>query len=571
VSWSLASGVLLALALAAGFAWYERTHPSARVLALVATMAALAAAGRIAFAPLPSVKPTTDVVLIAGAALGGAPGFAVGAIAALTSNFFFGQGPWTPWQMAGWGLAGLLGAALARASGREPGRLQLALACAFAGLVFGAVMNVSSWVTFSGDHSLAALGALWSAALPFDLAHMAGNFVFALAFGPALLGAVARFRRRLDVTWLPAPGAAAALAALAATVALAAPGTATAAGPADYLVRAQNPDGGWGAARGQGSSQLFTGWAALGLAAAGRNPLDVRRGGRSPVSYVRGLAGQVEDTGELERTILVLGAAGVSPRRFAGRDLVRELERRRRPDGGYAGGVVLTSFAVLALDAAGRGDSRGVRASLSWLARQQNPDGSFSALGRGSAGTVDDTASAVQALAAGGRPRSRAARRAAAFLVRVQNVDGGYPLRPGGPSNAQSTAYATQGLLAARRDPARVRRGGSRSPLGYLRTLVAPDGSVRYSRTSDQTPVWVTAQALMALERRPLPIARVPRAGRAARASAPAGAGPRAPARAAAQTRSEAAGDPVPMPVLLAAHRLGIALGWLMTPLGAGR
>ena len=66
VSWVLASFLVLGLALAAGFAWYERSHPSARVLALVATLAALAALGRIAFAPLPNVKPTTDIVLLTG-------------------------------------------------------------------------------------------------------------------------------------------------------------------------------------------------------------------------------------------------------------------------------------------------------------------------------------------------------------------------------------------------------------------------------------------------------------------------------------------------------------------------
>ena len=81
VSWQLASFAVLAVALAAGFAWYERARPSAKLLALVATLAALAALGRVAFAPLPSVKPTTDIVLLAGYALGGAPGFVVGAVA----------------------------------------------------------------------------------------------------------------------------------------------------------------------------------------------------------------------------------------------------------------------------------------------------------------------------------------------------------------------------------------------------------------------------------------------------------------------------------------------------------
>src|SRR6476646_6345514 len=124
VSWELASFLLLGAALLAGFAWYERSRPPSRVVALVAALAALAIAGRIAFAAFPNVKPTTDIVIFAGFSLGGAAGFAVGALTALVSNFWFGQGPWTPWQMTAWGLCGLAGAALA-ARGKPPGRVTL--------------------------------------------------------------------------------------------------------------------------------------------------------------------------------------------------------------------------------------------------------------------------------------------------------------------------------------------------------------------------------------------------------------------------------------------------------------
>src|SRR3954451_8300329 len=112
MTWEVASLLILGTVLLAGFAWYERSRPPAQVVALVALLAALAIAGRVAFAAFPNVKPTTDIVIFAGYALGPAPGFAVGALTALVSNFWFGQGPWTPWQMAGWGLCGLLGAAL---------------------------------------------------------------------------------------------------------------------------------------------------------------------------------------------------------------------------------------------------------------------------------------------------------------------------------------------------------------------------------------------------------------------------------------------------------------------------
>src|SRR4051812_10604976 len=183
--------LVLGAALAGGFAWYERTHPSTRVIALVATLAALAALGRIAFAALPNVKPTTDIVLISGYVLGGAPGFAVGSVAALASNIFFGQGPWTPWQMVGWGGVGVIGALLGHVTHRRLGRGGLALACAGSAAVFGAWMNIHLWVTYSGEHTLAGLWAYFATSLWFDVAHVAGSVIFCLAFGPALVQALA--------------------------------------------------------------------------------------------------------------------------------------------------------------------------------------------------------------------------------------------------------------------------------------------------------------------------------------------------------------------------------------------
>lgn len=512
MSWQLAAFSLLVLALAGGAGWYERTRPSAKLVALVATLGAFAALGRIAFAPLPNVKPTTDIVLVTGVALGGAPAFVVGAVAALASNLFFGQGYWTPWQMLGWGLVGLGGAALGRLTRRNPNRVVLALAGAVAGMGFGAIMNLSTWVGFS-EHSLDAYLAMAGSALPFDIAHAVGNVLFALAFGPALLRAIARFRERFEVTWRPSAASAGVPLAVVLAVALAAgaasPAPARAASSLTYLQRAQNADGGWGPAPGASSSQLYTGWTALGLAAAGRSPLDVRRGSRSALSYIRKGARGITDVGEIERTVLVLGAAGVSPRDVGGRDLVAALLRFRRGDGSINGQVVYSSFGVLALRAAGRGTGdRAVRAATAWIARQQNTDGGFNVFRRGGASGVDETGAAVQALVAGGRRGSKQARRAVRFLRGRQNPDGGFPAIPGGRSNAQSTAYAAQALDAAGADAGRA-TNGRRSPLAYLRSLTGSGGGVRYSRTSVQTPVWVTAQALLALSRRPFPLPRV--------------------------------------------------------------
>lgn len=108
---SAASIVLLsALALLlVGWAAWERGPGGPKMVALTATLGAATAAGRVLFAAVPSVKPVTTMCLVAGAALGARAGMAVGALAALISNAFLGQGPWTPAQMLMWGAVGASG------------------------------------------------------------------------------------------------------------------------------------------------------------------------------------------------------------------------------------------------------------------------------------------------------------------------------------------------------------------------------------------------------------------------------------------------------------------------------
>ena len=112
------------------FASYEASRPRLRDIMPTVVLAALAAAGRILFAPIPDFKPVSAIAIIAGVAFGRKSGFMVGALAALASNFFFGQGPWTPWQMYAWGLvgygAGLL--AMVPAKGRAAGAKDSSLA-----------------------------------------------------------------------------------------------------------------------------------------------------------------------------------------------------------------------------------------------------------------------------------------------------------------------------------------------------------------------------------------------------------------------------------------------------------
>ncbi len=271
-----------------------------------------------------------------------------------------------------------------------------------------------------------------------------------------------------------------------------------------FLANAQNSDGGFGGARGQATTELYSAWAAIGLAAAGRNPLSLVRHGRTVLNALYRESATLEGPGDLERTILALHACGVAAGSLGPRNLVGELLRARAGDGSFEHLVNITTFAIFALRAAGRSAADPVvRSAGAWLARQQNADGGFGFAERGGPSDVDDTAAALQGVIDAGVHAGGTTSRAVAFLTAAQNPDGGFPQQHGGESNAQSTSWAIQGLIAARRDVSGVRRDGSRSPLGYLESLIAPDGSVRYSRTSAQTPVWVTAQALTALAGKP--------------------------------------------------------------------
>ncbi|MFZ1154983.1 MAG: prenyltransferase/squalene oxidase repeat-containing protein [Solirubrobacteraceae bacterium] len=557
MSWPLATFAIVFGVLLAGWLAYERSRPSARLTAVVGTLAAVAALGRDAFVALPDVKPITAMTFVVGYALGPLPGFAVGAIGMLASNIVLGQGPYTPWQMAAWGLVGLAGAGLGRLTRRRMGRFGIALACGVSALGAKEIMNVYTW-TIGASHTPAALVATASVALPFDVTDVIASFLFGLAFGPELARLLGRMRARMDVHWEAVSTAPLALLLLAvagacATISPAQPARAMSAhasarGPVrtvarrrvespsarasvkhvdispevSYLVHAQNRDGGFGGAREERSSELYSAWVAMGLAAAGRGPLSVTRAGHSVLDSIRTEASTLEGAGDEERTILALHASGASVHLLPGGDPLGKLMSERASDGSFGQLVNTTTFAIFALRAAGRSVSDPVvRAAGRWLVDQQSPDGGFSFATRGASEDVDDTAAALQGVIDAEGQGSPAARRAVAFLRHAQDPDGGYAQQAGGASNAQSTAWAVQGLIAADQDVNAVTRGGSRSPLAYIESLVAPDGSVRYSRTSAQTPVWVTAQALIALAGKPFPIGPVPRRPIARHAVAP--------------------------------------------------
>jgi energy-coupling factor transport system substrate-specific component len=192
--WFVAAAVL-----GAAVVWLEGGPDSAKEIALVATLAGAAAAGRVLFAAVPGVQPVTLIAVVAGAALGLRAGVGVGMLAAFASNFFLAQGPWTPYQMLGWGACGALGALLGPLLRR---RLALAVAVCILGFAFSAFMDAWEWFAF-WPHDWRSLTLVLGRGFPFDVAHAVGNVVLALAVGPELRRLLERYGRRLhaEVVW----------------------------------------------------------------------------------------------------------------------------------------------------------------------------------------------------------------------------------------------------------------------------------------------------------------------------------------------------------------------------------
>jgi hypothetical protein len=264
-------------------------------------------------------------------------------------------------------------------------------------------------------------------------------------------------------------------------LALAAVSVAIAASPAGYVASHQQPDGGFAEPAGQ-SDPTLTAWATLGLVASGQKPTG------STGEYLAGKP--ASGASDLALRIVALDALGRDTS-----DEVARLEALRRPDGRIGPLVNSTIWGVLAL----RGTDRPADSGVRYLLRAQHRNGGWAWYPRG-APDSNDTAAAVQALRAGGvGARSKPIRRALTYLRGLQRPDGGFPLTKGRASDAQSTAWAIQAFVAARRDP-------GRGPFRYLASLRRADGSYRYSRSYTTTPVWVTSQVLAALARKPFPL-----------------------------------------------------------------
>lgn len=177
---------------------FEKRKAEPRELVLLAVLAAIAAVGRVPFASIPSVQPTTFVIMMSGLVFGAESGFIIGAVAALASNMILGQGPWTPWQMAAWGLVGFSAGLLknSRLMNWTWGRLVFGIVWGF---LFGWIMNIWGYFSFTQGGNLFELKSIFTyfaASALFDAMHAASNVFFLVLFGKPWMKILIRFKRK---------------------------------------------------------------------------------------------------------------------------------------------------------------------------------------------------------------------------------------------------------------------------------------------------------------------------------------------------------------------------------------
>ncbi|MBU5625983.1 ATP-binding cassette domain-containing protein [Oscillibacter sp. MSJ-2] len=176
----------------------ERRRPRAREILLLSVLCALGVVGRAALYMLPQVKPVAALCVVAGACFGPESGFLVGALTMFASNLFFGQGPWTPWQMFSFGLAGFLAGLLFR--GRPKHRLALCVYGAFAALaVCGLLLDTGSALMWLAQPSWGALCSYYLTGLPFNLLHAGATALFLYFFADPVVEKLERVKVKYGI------------------------------------------------------------------------------------------------------------------------------------------------------------------------------------------------------------------------------------------------------------------------------------------------------------------------------------------------------------------------------------
>ena len=181
---SMAAALILAVTgvLIIGFSMFERSKVTAERMVLLSIITAVSSAGRMLFAAVPSINPSSFIVIMSAMVFGPSFGFMTGALTALVSNMILGHGPWTLWQMLLWGLMGFLAGMFSKSFEKH---IWIRLAYGFIwGFIFGWGMNlfyvVSGYITETGFKAFLIASA---ASFVFDLMHAIGNLLLILLLG----------------------------------------------------------------------------------------------------------------------------------------------------------------------------------------------------------------------------------------------------------------------------------------------------------------------------------------------------------------------------------------------------
>lgn len=169
------------------FLVFEQRRPQAREVVTLAVLCAIAVAAR-AVIPIPHFKPMMAIVMISGIAFGPEAGFLVGAMTAFASNFIFGHGPWTPWQMFAYGMGGFLAGGAVRLKLLPKKKLPMAVFGFFCILlIVGPILDTCSVFTMPTVVTWATAGAIYLSGLPVNVMHGLATFLTLLLLGEPML------------------------------------------------------------------------------------------------------------------------------------------------------------------------------------------------------------------------------------------------------------------------------------------------------------------------------------------------------------------------------------------------
>lgn len=181
------------------FMVFEDRRPQAREVLLIAVMAGIAVVGRMAFFMIPQFKPVSAIIIITGAGLGAEAGFLTGAVAGFVSNFFFGQGPWTPWQMFAFGVIGFL-SGLLFGKQKKKNRIVLSIYGGIATLViYGFIMDTSSITFLTTGMGWEKLKAVYLTGLPFNIIHGVSTILFLFFLTEPFIGKLNRIKKKYGI------------------------------------------------------------------------------------------------------------------------------------------------------------------------------------------------------------------------------------------------------------------------------------------------------------------------------------------------------------------------------------